>query len=120
MSVSNAPVSVFLIALLVQPKPEKILMYIFARFALSSLPRGTVAGVLVATIVLFRMQGCEEELEIRAGGIWTRRKSFAAPVLSVGTEATLPLTFTYVPHRDAAHGGTGRFRKNPKIRFILL
>jgi hypothetical protein len=31
------------------------------------------------------------------------------------------LTFTYVPHRDAAlKWGTGRFRKNPKISFVLL
>jgi hypothetical protein len=36
------------------------------------------------------------------------------------TDVNLPLTFMYVPHRDAAHGGTERFGKNSKIRFVLL
>jgi hypothetical protein len=32
------------------------------------------------------------------GGIWeTRRKCFAAPVLTFGTDVNLTLTFTYVP-----------------------
>jgi hypothetical protein len=56
--------------------------------------------LLVATIVLFlfcfpaRLRG---GLEIRIGGIWTRRKFFAAPVLTFGTDVNLPLTLTYVP-----------------------
>jgi hypothetical protein len=34
---------------------------------------------------------------ISSGGIWTRRKSFGAPVSTFGTDVNLPLTFTYVP-----------------------
>ena len=52
--------------------------------------------LLVVTIVLFRVR-LRGGLEIRTGGIWTRRKSFAAQVLTFGTDANLPLTFTYVP-----------------------
>jgi hypothetical protein len=88
--------------------------------AISTLPRGAVAGVAAAPAPLVsarppaasRLRRCCSSppsccfvsrarlrggLEIRAGGIWTRRKSFDAPVLTFGTDVNLPLTSTYVP-----------------------
>ena len=110
--------------------------------AISTLPRGAVAGVAASPAPLVsarppaasRLRRCSSPplscsfasrlrggLEICPGEIWTYRKSFAAPVLTFGTDVNLPLTFTYVPFRDAAHNGaSGRFRKNPKISFVLL
>jgi hypothetical protein len=88
--------------------------------AISTLPRGAVAGVAAAPAPLVsarlpaasRLRRCCSSppsccfvsrarlrggLEIRSGWIWTRRKSFAAAVLTFGTDVNLPLTFTYVP-----------------------
>jgi hypothetical protein len=75
----------------------------------STLPRGAVAGVAAAPAPLVsarppaasRLRRCCSRLrgglEIRSGGIWTRRKCFAGPVLTFGTDVNLSLTFTYVP-----------------------
>jgi hypothetical protein len=63
----------------------------------------------------------EEGLEIRIGGIWTRRKSFAAPVLTFGTDVNL-LQLSRMSHtgNPPTCGEPSDLEKTPKSVYLIL